>query len=100
MLATVAADGKLSEGEYQLIKPLFDSAAGHETDYEEAKKIFKDLGLDKAGEYKDAVDNVVDILGLLSPELKDDIVVICLLVCGVDGKVSFKEKRWIKKLLK
>ena len=42
---------------------------------------------------------MVDILGLLSDELKDDIVIICLMICAIDGKVSLKEKKWIKQLI-
>lgn len=99
VLASVAADGKLTEEEFMLVKPIFDAEAGTDTDFETAKKIFKDLGLDKADGYKKQIDETVDVLGLLSPELKEDIVVICLLVCGIDGKVSFKEKRWLKKLI-
>ena len=45
------------------------------------------------------MDLMVDMLGLVSPELKEDIVVLCLLVCAVDGKVSRKERKWIEKLV-
>ncbi len=45
------------------------------------------------------MDRMVDVIGLVSPELKDDIVLVCLMVCAVDGKVSAKEKKWIKQLI-
>ena len=99
ILCSVAADGKLSEEEFLLVKPVLDLIAGADVSYEEAKAIFKAAGLDKPKEYKAAMDKTVDLLGLVSPQLKDDIILICMLICAVDGKISFKEKRWIKKLI-
>ncbi len=99
VLCAVAADGKLSEEEFQLVKPVLDLIAGADVSYEEAKAIFKAAGLDKPKEYKAAMDKTVDLLGLVSPQLKDDIILVCMLICAVDGKISFKEKRWIKKLI-
>lgn len=99
VLCAVAADGKLSEEEFQLVKPVLDLIAGADVSYEEAKAIFKAAGLDKPREYKAAMDKTVDLLGLVSPQLKDDIILVCMLICAVDGKISFKEKRWIKKLI-
>ncbi len=99
ILCSVAADGKLSEEEFLLVKPVLDLIAGADVSYEEAKAIFKAAGLDKPKEYKAAMDKTVDLLGLVSPQLKDDIILVCMLICAVDGKISFKEKRWIKKLI-
>lgn len=99
VLCSVAADGKLDETEYVVAKPVLDLAFGRDVSYDDAKTIFKAAGLDKPKEYKEVVDQMVDVIGVASPELKDDIVLVCLLVCAVDGKVSFKEKHWIKKLI-
>lgn len=49
---------------------------------------------------KKAVKEMVDVFGQLSDELKEDIIIICMLICSIDGKISLKEKNWIKKLLK
>ena len=51
-------------------------------------------------ELKKSVDEMVDVLGLLSDDLKDDIITVCLLICAVDGKVSLRERNWIKQLIK
>ncbi len=99
VLCAVAADGKLAEEEFLLVKPVLDLIAEADVSYEEAKAIFKAAGLDKPKEYKAAMDKTVDLLGLVSPQLKDDIILICMLICAVDGKISSKEKRWIKKLI-
>ena len=46
------------------------------------------------------VDDMVDLLGLVSDDLKEDIILVCLILCAVDGKISAKEKRWIKQLIR
>ena len=98
ILASVAADGALSKPEYILLKPMFDRMADKDTTYEEAVEIFKGLGLDKPEAYKDIVDTMVDIIGLVDEKMKDDIVLLCLLVCAIDGEVTKEEKDWIRQL--
>jgi len=98
ILASVAADGVLSKPEYSLLKPWFDRIADKDTTYEEAVEIFKGFGLDKPDAYKDVVDTMVDIIGLVSEEIKDDIIFLCLLVCAIDGEITDEEKKWIKQL--
>lgn len=99
ILCAVASDGKLAKEEYELIKPIFDAAAGKETTYEEAVEIFRNSGLDKPEEYKRTVDLMVDLLGEVSVELKQSIITLCLLVCAIDGEVSKEEKEWIANLV-
>ena len=98
VLGAVMADRKLDESEFSLIRPTLEAAVGREVTYEEVKVIFRE---DK----KDAKDNevilaaMVGAIGELSEELKEDIIIITLLICAVDGKISFNEKRYIKKLM-
>lgn len=99
VFCSIASDGKLDEHEFLIVKPVIDAVLGRDSTFEDATKAFSMAGLDKPKEYKEAVDRMVDSIGLFSPELKEDIVIVCLLVCAVDGKVSFKEKRFIKKLI-
>ena len=98
VLASVTADGVLSKPEYMLLKPWFDRMTDKDTTYEEAVEIFNGLGLDKPDAYKDIIDTMVDIIGLVSEEIKDDIILLCLLVCAIDGEITDKEKDWIKQL--
>jgi uncharacterized pyridoxamine 5'-phosphate oxidase family protein len=98
ILASVAADGKLSEGEYKLLKPMFDDIADKDVSYEEAQNMFLLMGLDQPETFDKAINTMVDIIGLVDEDLKDDIIMLCLLVCAVDGVVSEKEKAWIKQL--
>ena len=98
ILASVAADGVLSKPEFTLLKPMFDRIADKDTTYDDAVEIFNGLGLDKPDAYKDIIDTMVDIIGLVDEDMKDDIVLLCLLVCAVDGEVTEKEKDWIRQL--
>ena len=100
ILSAIASDGKLDENEYLLIRPLLEKSAGREIPYEDAKIIFVKAGLDKPAELKKAADRMVDLLGCVSVDLKTDIIVVCLMVCAIDGHISGKEKRWIKQLIR
>ena len=84
ILASVAADGKLTENEFLLLKPMFDRSAKKDVTYDEAVVMFKEWGLDKPETLKAVVDTMVDIIGLVDEDLKDDIVLLCLLVCAID----------------
>lgn len=95
VLASVAADNKLTEEEYALIYPLLFTFFGDAVDYKECKKWIHSLTA-----LKKVSDDAVDMLGNLDSELKDDIVIVCLMICAVDGKVSLAEKMWIKKLIR
>ncbi len=99
LLASVAADGKMTEEEFVLLKPLFDRVEGKDLTYAEGVEVFKKMGLEKPEAYKNVVDTMVDIIGLVSEDLKDKIVMLCLLVCAIDGEVSDEEKKWIRQLV-
>ena len=99
ILASVAADGVMTEEEFILLKPLFDRMTEKDLTYEQGVKVFKEMGLDNPESYKKVVDVMVDVIGMVSEELKDKIVMLCLLVCAIDGEVSQKEKDWIKQLV-
>ncbi len=99
VLAAVGADGKLSEEEYLLTKPFFDSVAKCDTTYEDALSIFKDAGLDDPAAYKNAVDLMADLIGLISDDLKNAIVNLTLLICAIDGEITDSEKNWIHQLV-
>lgn len=99
MIASVYADGKLDESEYLLLMPALKLFFGDDFDYDSAKalvKAFKPEGR----ELKKVVDALVDLMGQLSEELKEDVITVCLLICAVDGKISRKEKRYIRQLIR
>lgn len=99
LMGAIVADGKLSAEEFRLCRPVIDAFYGEMVPYETVKQ---DLETDGKGAQalKKSVDEMTDLLGLLDADIKTDIVLLCLVVCGVDGEISRKEKRWIKRLLK
>ncbi|MGN1046783.1 MAG: hypothetical protein ACI4QG_06765 [Candidatus Cryptobacteroides sp.] len=99
ILCSISADGVLAEEEFILVKDAVEAFLGREITYEEAKVLFVQAGLDHPEEYKRSVDMMVDILGILSQELKDDIILVCLMICAVDGVVSDSEREWIAQLI-
>ena len=99
VLAAAAADGNLAKDEFKLLKPMFEHIAGKPVTYNDAVKMFNSMGLNKPDKLKNVVDTMVDIIGLVDDEIKEDIVVLCLLVCSIDRDVSEKEKQWIKQLI-
>ena len=99
MIASVYADGKLDESEYLLLMPALKLFFGDDFDYDSAKELVKTFK-PEGKELKKVVDEMVDMLGELSEELKDDIIIVCLLICAVDGKISLKEKKYIKQLIR
>ena len=98
ILASVAADGVLSKPEYMLLKPWFDRMADKDVSYDEAVELFNGMCLNEPETYKNIIDTMVDIIGLVSEEIKDDIIILCLLVCAIDGEITDEEKKWIKQL--
>ena len=88
----------LQEEEYLLLYPMLYTFFGDSVDYEDCKKIAKEFK-QEGKELKQYIDYIVDIFGLISDELKEDIITVCLLICAIDGNISAKEKNWIKQLI-
>lgn len=99
VLGAIAADGKLAEEEYVMLHPMLTLFFGENVDYDSCRKALK-IVKSEAKDLKDAVDVMADVLGELDEEMKNDVVLVCLMICAVDGKVSRKEKQWIKQLIK
>lgn len=99
IMGAIAADGRLSEEEYLICYPLLRAFFGDSVNYEDCRRAAL-LLKPESRELKKAVKDMLDVFGALSEDLKDDIIVICMLICSVDGKISLKEKSWIKKLIK
>lgn len=99
VLASVCADGKLDEAEYLFMYPMLKIFFGENYDYEGAKASLKMLKPEVKA-LKKLVDKDVDLLGQIDEELKADVIAVCLLICAVDGKISLKEKNYIKQLIR
>ena len=99
ILGAIAADGKLSEEEYLLCEPLLKAFFGDSINYDVCRALVSAFRGETRSITK-VVDNMVDILGLLSEDLKSDVILVCMMICAIDGKISLKEKRWIKQLIR
>ena len=99
IVGAVVADGDLSVEEFAITFPLFKAFFGDEISYEACNYIVRSMR-SESKQLNKYVDYMVDAFGQLSEELKDDIIIVCLMICAIDGKVSLKEKQWIKRLIK
>jgi|GEM_PF-515970 len=100
ILVTIAADGKLTEGEYSALLPSLKAFFGEKDapSYEDCLENLKLLKTEEK-EAKKELDDFVDQVGAFSPAMKEDLVVVALLICAVDGQVSAREKAWIRRLI-
>ena len=94
----VAADGKLDEREYLLIYPSLVKAFGEDFDFATVKAEFEgDKQTHK--EIRDYTRDLLTVLSLVDDSIREDVVALCLAVVTVDGKISLKERKYIKKLI-
>ena len=98
IIGSVAADGKLHEKEYLLINPALVKTFGQDFDFETIKKGFES-DKDTRREIAEYTKDLIRILELVDDELFEDIIILCLCVVTIDGKVSLREKRYIKQLI-
>lgn len=97
IIGSVTADGRINEKEYLLIYPALVSAFGDQFDFATVKESFR---RDKEGQKMLAAYNeeMVQVLGLLDDSLKEDIITLCLCVLSIDGRVSLREKNYLRRL--
>lgn len=95
---SVAADGKLHEKEYLLIYPALLKVFGSDFDYESVKKLFEN---DKDGRKEVAkyTHDLIRVLESADDTLYEDVIILCLCVVTIDGKLSLREKKYVKRLI-
>ncbi|MBQ9469116.1 MAG: TerB family tellurite resistance protein [Clostridia bacterium] len=98
ILGAVISDGKIKEQEFGLIKPLFEEAVGEEVTFEEMTE-FMDAFKTGKSDYKKMIASLTNLFGAVSDDLKSDTVMLCMLVCAADGKISVREKNWLRQLI-
>ena len=99
IIGSVVSDGFINEKDYLYIYPSLVKAFGHDFDFMSAKQalqIAKDIKKELAAHTKD----LLSVIAKCDESLAADIVALCLLVTSVDGKVTLKEKRYIRQLCK
>lgn len=98
LLSAMAADNKLTEEEYALLYPLLKTFLGDSINFDDAKKAVGSMRKESR-ELKKVTEDMLDVIASFSQELRKDIVLVIMMICAADGKISLSEKLWIKKLL-
>lgn len=98
LLASIFADGKFDEAEYLLLYPLLRGAFGADVSFDYVNGLAKSLR-SQIKEFKKSAKELLDEIGEVDEDLKDEIIILSLLICAIDGKVSIKEKNYIKQLI-
>ena len=98
LFSAMAADGRLSSEEYDLLYPLLSSFLGEKINYTDAKKAVGAMRKENR-EMKKISEDMIGILAEFSEDLRREIVLVIMMICAADGKISLSEKLWIKKLL-
>lgn len=95
MIGSVAADGKINEEEYLLIYPALVKTFGDDFNFATIKESFR---RDKDGKrlIADYTEKMLSIFSFLDEELKWDVVTLCLCVTSIDGRITLREKRYIR----
>lgn len=99
LISAAIADGKLDEAEFALLRPGLCKLFNQELTYEDAKLYTKEL-IKERKLLAQSVDFMTDMIGSVDESVKESIILASLMVCSVDGKVSAKEKKYIKQLIK
>lgn len=99
IIGAIVSDGVINEKEYLFMYPALIKTFGDDFDFARIKKSFEK---DKQGRQmiKDYTQDMMMIFSFISESLKEDIIALCLCILSVDGKISLKEKIYIRKLIK
>lgn len=99
IMGAIVSDGKVNEEEYAILYPVMTAAFGTELGYEQIKfALEKDKTSMKS--LKESSINIAALLGGIDSELQTDIILLCLLITAVDGKISMREKSYLKQFFK
>ena len=71
---------------------------GDDINYSDAKKAVKGMKAESK-ELKVITEKMIDVIGSFSPELRKDIVLVVMVICASDGRISLRERAWIRRLL-
>ncbi|MGN1052178.1 MAG: hypothetical protein ACI4SH_02165 [Candidatus Scatosoma sp.] len=99
ILSSVISDGKINEQEYILIYPALIKAFGADFDFSSVKAaVEKNQALKKTA--TDYAEALASLLAETDENFINDVIGLCLCVVSVDGKISLRERNYIKKLYK
>ncbi len=99
IIGSVVSDNSINEKDYLYIYPSLVKAFGNDFDFISAKQAIG-LAKDIKKEITKYTKEMISIISICDEALTADIISLCLLITSVDGKISLKEKRYIRQLCK
>ena len=97
ILGSIVSDGEVNEKEYLLMYPALLRTFGDNFDFDSIKEAFKN-DFKTRKELKNYLKDILSLLNNVSSELKEDIIDICFAIVTIDGKLSLKERIYMRKL--
>lgn len=97
ILGSIVSDGEVNEKEFLLIYPALLRTFGDNFDFDSIKEAFQN-DFKTRNELKNYLKDILSLLNSVSSELKEDIIDICFAIVAIDGKLSLKERIYMKKL--
>ncbi len=99
IIGSIVSDNSINEKDYLYIYPSLVKAFGNDFDFISAKQAIG-LAKDIKKEITKYTKEMISIISVCDEALAADIISLCLLITSVDGKISLKEKRYIRQLCK
>ncbi len=97
ILGSVVVDGRVNEQEYLLIYPALLHLFGDDFDFDSVKKSFRLDGEGRSA-VKKYTEELLALLSLADESLREDLITLCLCAVTVDGKISLRERNYIRRL--
>ena len=97
ILGSIVSDGEVNEKEYLLMYPALLRTFCDNFDFDSIKEAFKN-DFKTRKELKNYLIDILSLLNNVSNELKEDIIDICFAIVTIDGKLSLKERIYMRKL--
>lgn len=97
IIGSSVSDGKINEKEYLMIYPSLIKIFGDDFDFNAIKNTFShNRNVTKV--ISRYTEDLLNILAILDDKLKWDIIMLCLCAVSIDGKITLKEKQYIRRL--
>lgn len=97
IIGACISDGKISEKEYLIMYPSLVKIFGDSFDFNSVKAVFQKNGSAEKS-VTEYTENMQRLLSLADETLRADIVTLCLCIAAADGKITLREKSYIRRL--
>lgn len=97
IIGSVVSDDSINEKDYLYIYPSLVKSFGNDFDFAAVKHAFQ-VSKDIKKEISRHTEDLLSVISECDEDLAADIIVLCLLITSIDGKVSLKEKRYVRRL--